>query len=115
MTITSILLILDEPIDVTASETATLEITDWHVERPDHGVLVAEGMPAECCFDDGNRNLFDHGGAVALFKPPALARNTRRSETLACHHVLLGPMLDALRSRHARRRGNGISRRARAG
>ena len=38
------------------------QITYWHVELPRHGVLLAEGLPAESYLDTGNRGAFVEGG-----------------------------------------------------
>jgi hypothetical protein len=37
------------------------EVTYWHVELPEHGALLAEGLPCESYLDTGNRAAFEHG------------------------------------------------------
>jgi len=39
-------------------------VTYWHVELPAHGVLLAEGLPAESYLDTGNRCAFANGGSL---------------------------------------------------
>ncbi len=48
-------------------ETAA-RITYWHVELDRHGVLLAEGLPAETYLDTGNRPAFA-GGPVVMAHP----------------------------------------------
>jgi hypothetical protein len=40
----------------------------WHVELPQHSVLLAEGLPAESYLDTGNRGAFANGGAGSEFE-----------------------------------------------
>jgi hypothetical protein len=44
-------------------------VTYWHVELPSHGVLLAEGLPAESFLDTGNRASFANAGAVVSAFP----------------------------------------------
>ena len=46
----------------TVVQEAVAEITYFHIELPAHGVLLAEGLPAESYLDTGNRGIFDNGG-----------------------------------------------------
>ena len=48
-------------------------VTYWHVELPSHGVLLAEGLPAESYLDTGNRGAFANAGTVVQ-AAPAFAR-----------------------------------------
>jgi hypothetical protein len=76
-------------------------VTWYHVELPAHGLLMAEGAPAESYFDAGNRHLFGNGGALAaLFPNFAAGRDERRYEDAACFPLLReeGPALDAIRA-----------------
>jgi Hint domain/RTX calcium-binding nonapeptide repeat (4 copies) len=76
-------------------------VTWYHVELPAHGLLMAEGAPAESYFDAGNRHLFGNGGALAaLFPDFAAGRDERRYEDAACFPLLReeGPALDAIRA-----------------
>lgn len=80
------------------------DVTYWHVELPAHGLLVAEGAVSESYFDDGNRQHFDNGGTVALFKDFASERANGRYRAEACAPVLEdGPALERIRSRIAAR------------
>ena len=49
-----------------AQEEAVATIAYWHVELPRHGVLLAEGLPAESYLDSGNRAAFANAGTLAL-------------------------------------------------
>jgi hypothetical protein len=83
-------------------------VTWYHVELPAHGLLMAEGAPAESYFDAGNRHLFGNGGALAaLFPDFAAGRDERRHEDAACFPLLRaeGPELDAIRAALARHAG----------
>ncbi len=42
------------------------DVTYWHLELAAHGILIAEGAPAESYFDDGNGHLFDQPAVRAL-------------------------------------------------
>ena len=41
-------------------------ITYWHVELEHHGILLAQGLPAESYLDTGNRDSFTGGPSLAL-------------------------------------------------
>jgi phospholipase/lecithinase/hemolysin len=47
--------IAQEPVD---------RVTYWHVELPEHDVLLAQGLPAESYLDTGNRGAFANGGGA---------------------------------------------------
>ncbi len=52
---------------VTIVQEETAEVTYFHVELPQHAVLIAEGAPAESYLDTGNRSSFANGGkAMAI-------------------------------------------------
>lgn len=56
------------------SERGIRRLTYFHVELPAHGVILAEGAPAESYLDVGNRSMFEGGSVVALnprFDAPA--------------------------------------------
>ena len=55
--------------DATVAQVPVARITYWHVELPAHGVLLAEGLPAESYLDSGNRAAFANGGAVVTAQP----------------------------------------------
>jgi hypothetical protein len=44
-------------------------VTYWHVELARHGVLLADGLPAESYLDTGNRAAFANGGTIAMAHP----------------------------------------------
>ena len=48
---------------VTVAEEFHEQVFYYHVELAEHGVLLAEGLPAESYLDTGNRGAFANGGA----------------------------------------------------
>lgn len=42
------------------------EVTYYHIELPQHDVVLAEGLPAETYLDVGDRNKFEGSGALIL-------------------------------------------------
>jgi hypothetical protein len=58
--------------DATIRQEDVASITYWHVELPDHGILLAEGLPAESYLDTGNRAAFS--GGIAVMAHPDFAR-----------------------------------------
>jgi phospholipase/lecithinase/hemolysin len=55
--------------DATVRQEDVDTITYWHVELATHGVLLAEGLPAESYLDTGNRSAFTNGGKTAMAHP----------------------------------------------
>jgi hypothetical protein len=55
--------------DATVRQEHATTVTYWHVELPEHGVLLAEGLPAESYLDTGNRSAFANGGVVVEVQP----------------------------------------------
>jgi hypothetical protein len=66
-------------------------ITYWHLEVPEHTVILAEGTPAESYLDDGGRASFDHAGIAAQFIDFAVRREAGLSTTASCRPVLRDP------------------------
>ncbi|WP_264713440.1 Hint domain-containing protein [Limobrevibacterium gyesilva] len=73
------------------------EITYFHVELPQHDVILAEGLPAESYLDTGNRTAFE-GGGPALDLHPDFAREMWEAGACA-PQVRYGPILAAVRQR----------------
>jgi hypothetical protein len=73
----------------------------FHVELPEHGVLLAEGLPAESYLDTGNRAAFQNGGGAVLAQPD-FAQRVWDAE--ACAKLVVdGPAVTAVHKRlHAR-------------
>jgi autotransporter passenger strand-loop-strand repeat protein len=77
------------------------EVTYYHVELPEHDVLVAEGLPAESYLNTGDSTNFSNGGEVTRLFPdfsaraldPALIREAKSYAPL----VVCGPELEAAR------------------
>jgi hypothetical protein len=80
--------VVQEPVD---------EVTYWHVELPEHDVLLAEGLPVESYLDTGNRSAFVNGGGVVAAHPD-FARQVSQETSLA-PLVLEGPVLARQRAR----------------
>jgi phospholipase/lecithinase/hemolysin len=53
----------------TVQQEDVASVTYWHVELPAHGVLLAEGLPAESYLDTGNRGAFANGAAALMAQP----------------------------------------------
>jgi hypothetical protein len=86
----------------TIAQSPVDEVTYYHVELPQHAVLLAEGLPAESYLDIGDRpNFANSGGPVALH--PDFA--SRVWDAAGCAPlVVTGPALEA-----ARRWVNGLA------
>ncbi len=78
------------------------EVTYWHVELPQHDVVLAEGAPCESYLDTGNRSDFDNGKVIAAH--PAFAGATANEIWLAqacAPQCRDGAALEAIRARLA--------------
>jgi T5SS/PEP-CTERM-associated repeat protein len=72
------------------------QVTYYHVELPEHSVLLAEGLAAESYLDTGDRSNFANGGGpIALY--PDFASRIWDAEACA-PMVVTGPALHAARS-----------------
>jgi hypothetical protein len=73
----------------------------YHIELSTHGVLLAEGLPAESYLDTGNRAAFANGGAAVQMRPDFALWVW---EAAACAPLVVdGPAIVAARERlHAR-------------
>ena len=106
---------------VTIARMPAAAVVYYHLELPEHDVVLAEGLEAESYLENGDRHSFDNaGGAISLH--PAFG--AWRREGLGCAPlVMTGPALDAARARVAagaallargkpdrRRRGGGSGR-----
>jgi hypothetical protein len=79
----------------------------YHVELETHGILLAEGAPAESFLNTGHRGLFENAGAPLILHPD-LMQARREAESIAplCHD---GARLAAIRARlHARKQSLGL-------
>lgn len=94
--------------DRTIARLPTDSIAYYHVELPEHDLLLAEGAAAESFLDTGNRAAFSGGSVTALFPDfAAKAWETRGCAPL----VFTGPALVAARAEIAAR----VERQFRAG
>jgi hypothetical protein len=72
-------------------------VTYYHIELEQHGVLLAEGLPAESYLDTGDRANFQNGGEPPRLHPNFLARAW---EARGCAPLIVtGPILAAARAR----------------
>ena len=71
--------------DATVRQVRMPQVTYWHVELPQHAVLLADGLPAESYLDTGNRDAFANGADLPR-------RATRRCAAL----VMQGRVRDAV-------------------
>ena len=44
-------------------------VTYYHIELPQHDIVLAEGLPTESFLDTGNRDAFANGGGVTQIHP----------------------------------------------
>jgi hypothetical protein len=87
--------------DATIAQERRDEVTYYHVELAEHGVLLANGMAAESYLDTGNRSDFANGG-TAVRMIPDFALGVWQREACATLAVD-GPAVVAIRERlHAR-------------
>jgi autotransporter passenger strand-loop-strand repeat protein len=81
----------------TIAQAALDAVTYWHVELPEHAVLLAEGLPCESFLDTGNRGAFANGGGATMLHA-AFARAVWAAQGCA-PLVLEGPALVKARRR----------------
>jgi hypothetical protein len=82
------------------------EVTYWHLELPQHEVILAEGLPCESYLDTGNRAAFANGGQIAQVTPDFASW---RWEAAACAALVVsGPLIEALRRRLQQRARQGV-------
>jgi autotransporter passenger strand-loop-strand repeat protein len=91
--------IVQEPTDA---------VTYWHVELPQHNVLLAEGLPCESYLDTGNRGAFENGSGPTMLHPDFAMRVWEKA---SCAELVLGGAnLEAARSYvHARAQALGFT------
>jgi hypothetical protein len=71
------------------------EVTYYHVELPQHAVLLADGLPVESYLDTGDRSHFANGGGPIALHPDFASRIWEAS---ACAPLMVaGPAVDATR------------------
>jgi hypothetical protein len=78
----------------------------WHVELPQHDVILAEGLPTESYLDTGNRSAFE-GGGPALQLHPDFAQHAWEAQACA-PQITRGPILLAIRRHLATRAANPV-------
>jgi hypothetical protein len=81
---------------VTIFQTNQREVTYYHVELDQHGILFAEGVACETYLDTGNRNAFENGGAVITLHPD-FAQAMREQNSCATF-AESGPAVEAARA-----------------
>jgi len=78
-------------------------VTYYHIELAAHGILLAEGAPAESYLETGNRGAFENGGA-AITLHPEFAQALRGAKSCAAF-AESGPAVEAIRARILARAG----------
>ncbi|MDB5401926.1 MAG: hypothetical protein JWQ55_3944, partial [Rhodopila sp.] len=90
------------------------EVTYYHLELPQHDVVLAEGMPAESYLDTGDRSNFANGGGMLRLFPDFSADPQYASgvwEAYGCARlVVTGPEVAAVRERLEERVGRAASK-----
>jgi hypothetical protein len=79
----------------TISQVPCDEVTYYHVELPQHSVLLAEGLPVESYLDTGDRAHFTNGGGQVVLHPDFASRERDARECAPL--VVTGPELAAAR------------------
>jgi hypothetical protein len=89
--------------DISIAQTSVDEVTYYHIELPQHDVLLAEGLAAESYLDTGDRSKFENAGAVVALYPDLsdLGLNAGMVwEAYGCAPLILcGPLVEAVRHR----------------
>ena len=82
--------------DSTIVQVPVDQVTYYHIELPQHDVVIAQGLPAESYLDTGDRSNFANGGgAVRLFPDFSV----RMWEAYGCAPLIVtGPELTAARA-----------------
>lgn len=82
--------------DSTIAQVPVADVTYFHIELPQHDVLLAEGLPVESYLEAGDRANFDNSGASLRLHPDFV---TRAWEARGCAPIVIsGPALDAARA-----------------
>lgn len=76
-------------------------VTYWHVELPEHDLLLAEGLEVESYLDTGDRDSFANGGVVVQ-RHPSFGAGRREANGVA-PLVVLGAQVDRARDHLAAR------------
>jgi len=77
------------------------EVEYFHVELPQHDLLLAEGLPAESYLENNDRSSFENGGDVLVLHPDFSRWNW---DGRACAELkVVGPEVDAVRAKLERR------------
>jgi collagen type I/II/III/V/XI/XXIV/XXVII alpha len=72
-------------------------VTYYHLELPEHDLVLAEGLAIESYLDIGDRSAFANGGGLAWLHPDFSAHAW---EAMGCAPLIVtGPLLDAVRAR----------------
>jgi hypothetical protein len=77
------------------------DITYYHLELPQHGVIFAESAAAESYLDTGGRGAFDNDDSVIIDHPSVMQR--RRDSEACARLCYAGPELERIRARIAER------------
>ncbi len=94
---------------MTVRQVETDSVTYFHVELPEHDVILAEGLPAESYLDTGDRLSFANGAVTDLH--PAFG-SAREDVTLTMDALgfaplrIVGPEVERVRARLAARVGD---------
>src|SRR5262249_2754411 len=83
----------------TVVQVAVGRVVYYHVELPQHDVLLAEGLPAESYLDTGDRRNFANGGGAVLLHPDLAARGWGAAGRAPL--VVMGAVLEGVRRRLA--------------
>ena len=82
-------------------------VTYYHVELPEHAVMLAEGLPMESYLDTGDRSNFSNAGGAVRLIPDFTARMWEMGG--CAERVMTGPILERVKANprpHSRRHTN---------
>ena len=82
------------------------EVVYYHVELPEHDVMLAEGLAVETYLDTGDRATFDNAPGAVVMQPQFAVRTW---EAAGCAElVVTGPRLEKVRQQLRVRSGKAI-------
>ncbi len=96
-----------------AVEESAGSVEYFHIELPQHELLLAEGLPAESYLENGDRGNFDNGGVPTRLHPDF---SSWAWDGRACAELkVVGPEVDAVKAKLAQRAAECVRTQVKAG